>query len=63
MGSQGEHNNMYDHMKEGPRPQQQSWAMRSLWIVYYRKRRRKSSEPQRALYLTYEEFCIFDTCE
>jgi len=55
--------NMYDCIKMGPRPRRQSWAMRSPWIVYYTKKRCKSSELQRALYLTYEELCIFDTRE
>jgi len=43
---QGEHSNMYDRMKADPRPQQQSWLKKSPRIIYFRKRRRKSSEPQ-----------------
>jgi len=42
---QGEHNNMYNRMKADPRPRQQSWLKKSPWIVCFRKRRRKLSEP------------------
>jgi len=43
---QGQNSNMYDRMKANPRAREDSLLLKSPFIVYYRKRRHKSSNPQ-----------------
>jgi len=41
---QGQNSNMYDRMKANPQAREDSSLLKSPFIVYYRKRRRKSSD-------------------